>query len=523
MNEDSVKAAFAEQVDAVVKLRDFMVSERHSYAVPDRIIDDIEAARQIAIMNRTPSAQERASLSKAQRDLVAVPTTSITYSGIPPAEFWQCGSAWTNAMAILCAAPAVLLLFYVNRQLISDRAAWSFHWHLPTCYAVTSASLIWALYVFTGVATDKKLNRMIGTCYVFTLIALGSSIVPFVFGSSDLGTAPAQIGLIKGCAVSADKAIPDQVKCDDKIPSGGSQWVVNIGGLAIKANDFYKISGGLVVPLYVVVLALFGSAVSMTRRVPEYQRSAMSAADPMTNVEARERLVFQIMQVASAPLIAVTAFSIVKPASVSEAVLVGFGSGFASEPILLMIRSLVDKMTPARAAAAGTVAVKVSPAASTPKPGDTIAFNAQVTGLPNAAVTWRLEPDDPASGTITVAGLYTAPVPLLADKDVTVIATSAADLNKSGTAAIKLAPPAPIALAAPPVPVTMKPNDRRHFTVGDGATPAVWTLDPAVPASGTLMNGDYTAPAVAPAAPVGIAAKQADGTLIGSATVTIAS
>ena len=35
-----------------------------------------------------------------------------------------------------------------------------------------------------------------------------------------------------------------------------------------------EINGGLVVPLYVVVLALFGGAISMTRRVPEYQIGA---------------------------------------------------------------------------------------------------------------------------------------------------------------------------------------------------------------------------------------------------------
>jgi hypothetical protein len=57
----------------------------------------------------------------------------------------------------------------------------------------------------------------------------------------------------------------------------------------------------VVVPLYVIVLALFGSAVSMTRRVPEYQGHSMDAQDSLTNVKARENLVFEIMQVISAP------------------------------------------------------------------------------------------------------------------------------------------------------------------------------------------------------------------------------
>ena len=46
-----------------------------------------------------------------------------------------------------------------------------------------------------------------------------------------------------------------------------------------------EINGGLVVPLYVVVLALFGGAISMTRRVPEYQRRALDSHDVLTNAD----------------------------------------------------------------------------------------------------------------------------------------------------------------------------------------------------------------------------------------------
>ncbi|MEI7714015.1 MAG: hypothetical protein WCI94_21450, partial [Rhodospirillales bacterium] len=356
MNEASVKLSFAEQVDAAVKLRDFIVSERHSYRVPDKIVDDIEAARQIAMSDRAPTADERAALSKAYRDLILIPDTSIAYAGVPPADFWSRGSPWRRSIGWLCIAPAMLLLLWVNRLLFMKVTDWTLVWHLPVVYAVASASLIWGLFVFTGVVTDKKLNHMIGTCYGFTVLSLALSIGPFMLPDTYFSNAKAEIGLIKGCAESSNKNIPQQVLCNE-VPPNVSQWVLNIGGLAIPQTKIsnaqqdsqaalYKISGGLVVPLYVVVLALFGSAVSMTRRVPEYQRRAMSADDPLTNVEVRERLVFQVMQVVSAALIAVTAFSIVKPVSISEAVIVGFGSGFASEPILLTIRGLVEKISP---------------------------------------------------------------------------------------------------------------------------------------------------------------------------------
>ena len=538
MNEASVKLSFAEQVDAAVKLRDFIVSERHSYRGPDKIVDDIEAARQIAMSDRAPTADERASLSKVYRDLILIPDTSIAYDGVPPADFCSRGSPWVRSIYWLCVAPAVFLLLWVNRWLFIKVTDWTFAWHLPVIYAVMSACLIWGLFVFTGVVTDKKLNHMIGTCYGFTVLSLALSVGPFMLPDTYFSNAKAEIGLMKGCAEGADKNIPQQVTCNvvsPGTPPNSSQWVLNIGGLATQQESksgLYKISGGLVVPLYVVVLALFGSAVSMTRRVPEYQRRAMSAADPLTNVEVREKLVFQVMQVVSAPLIAVTAFSVVKPVSISEAVIVGFGSGFASEPILLTIRGLVEKISPTPSAPATSVAVKVSPSMATLKPGETTSFAAQVVGVSNTAVAWHLDPDEAASGTISKSGLYTAPASLTAERNVTVTAISAADLNKSGSASIKLmcasaaaVPLAPIALAGPSVAVTMKPAEKRRFTAtvaGDPAAPITWVLQPADAASGTLVNGDYTAPSAVPAGPIAVVAQKADQTLIGSALITIA-
>lgn len=103
------------------------------------------------------------------------------------------------------------------------------------------------------------------------------------------------------------------------------------------------------VPLYFVVLSLMGAAVSMTRRVPEYQgRVALPQGSPksITREQAREYLVFQIMQVISAPLIAITAYFLVEPGARASSVALGFASGFASETILLVIRALVEKLEP---------------------------------------------------------------------------------------------------------------------------------------------------------------------------------
>ena len=134
-----------------------------------------------------------------------------------------------------------------------------------------------------------------------------------------------------------------------------------------------------------------GSAVSMTRRVPEYQRRAFGSHETLSNAQARENLVFQIMQVFSAPLIVMAAYYLFGPDTRTTSVLVGFASGFASEPILLAIRSLADKFKPAEngtSASPSPVSVSVDPSSSELSPGKPQLFTATVTNSANFTVTW---------------------------------------------------------------------------------------------------------------------------------------
>ncbi len=57
-------------------------------------------------------------------------------------------------------------------------------------------------------------------------------------------------------------------------------------------------------------------------------------------------MVFQIMQVVSAPLIAVVSYHIFEPSSRSVTIALAFASGFASETVLLAIRAFIEKITP---------------------------------------------------------------------------------------------------------------------------------------------------------------------------------
>jgi hypothetical protein len=134
--------------------------------------------------------------------------------------------------------------------------------------------------------------------------------------------------------------------------------LVSIGGAIGRAdppidrkqgNDaVYRVREGFVVPLYIVVLAMVGAAVNLTRRLPEFQKRTHldyrgTEKEPSLHpFEAREFVVFQILQLIAAPFIAMVAFYAIAPQSIESAVALAFVSGFFSEGILLRIRSLVE-------------------------------------------------------------------------------------------------------------------------------------------------------------------------------------
>ncbi|TVZ41244.1 hypothetical protein P886_0587 [Alteromonadaceae bacterium 2753L.S.0a.02] len=120
-------------------------------------------------------------------------------------------------------------------------------------------------------------------------------------------------------------------------------------------NQKFIVYGGIPVPLYVVLISLMGGIVGLMRRVPELQREywVERQAKMQNGIEdiqqsfavaykIRDRIIFQVLQVVSAPLIALVAFHLFAPASTVSAVSLAFISGFASEAILIKIRELSD-------------------------------------------------------------------------------------------------------------------------------------------------------------------------------------
>jgi hypothetical protein len=87
------------------------------------------------------------------------------------------------------------------------------------------------------------------------------------------------------------------------------------------------------------------------------------------------------------------------------------------------------------------VGVTVTPASTSVVTGATQQFNASVVGTSNTAVTWNVQGagcSATACGTITGAGLYTAPSAIPSPASITVTATSAADPSKTSSSLVTI-------------------------------------------------------------------------------------
>lgn len=106
-----------------------------------------------------------------------------------------------------------------------------------------------------------------------------------------------------------------------------------------------------------------------------------------------------------------------------------------------------------------TVRVQVSPTSATIGPLETFQFTATVTGTSNTAVSWTLSP---SVGTISPAGLYTAPAS--PSGTVTITATSAEDSTQTATAQVSF---------------------------GSGAGPTITSMDPTTAVQGSVQQDIY--------------------------------
>ena len=156
--------------------------------------------------------------------------------------------------------------------------------------------------------------------------------------------------------------------------------------------------------------------------------------------------------------------------------------------------------------AAAPVAVSVSPSAASVQTGATRQFGASVANSSNTAVVWRVNGvtgGNALIGTISAAGLYTAPATVPNPATVTVSAQSVAAPGASATASVTVGAPLPaVAVSVSPASASVNAAGSVQFSAGvtgSANTGVSWSVNGVTGGNasvGTISaTGLYTAPA----------------------------
>jgi uncharacterized membrane protein YgcG len=180
------------------------------------------------------------------------------------------------------------------------------------------------------------------------------------------------------------------------------------------------------------------------------------------------------------------------------------------------------------------VVVGVIPATATVGASQTQSFTATVTNTANTAVTWQVNGiagGNASVGTISSAGLYTAPAVIPSLPTETISAVSAADPTQSGSATVTIAH---VAVSILPTVVALPTSGAQSFvaTVLNTTNTAVtWQVNGITGGNATVgtvsTSGVYTAPALVPTPPTvsvtAVSVADATESATASATIQVAS
>jgi hypothetical protein len=177
------------------------------------------------------------------------------------------------------------------------------------------------------------------------------------------------------------------------------------------------------------------------------------------------------------------------------------------------------------------IVVSVSPTTAQLTTGQQAQFKATVTGSNNTSVTWSISGtgcSGTACGTISAAGLYTAPGQVPNPPNITVRATAQADPSKYATATVTVNAPVKVTVSPHTAQVAINAQQQFVATVTGTSNKSVnWSLSGnGCPSSCGTIDGTglYTAPATVPGSAVTVTAtSQANSSSSGSGTVQVIS
>lgn len=288
-------------------------------------------------------------------------------------------------------------------------------WAVWTVVVACASIAIGLITLFTGDLTRRKSRILFSITYIMTFMSLAVPIGAIVLVSKSQYAVEmmeeAPVGLIKGTArgiqspqwlVNLGGAVSPRQPAGDKVipaPTPNTDGNAPAPSPASSASPrptpastpnpradelrpvagYPSVQGGLAVPFYVLILAMLGAGINMTKKVPDIQKrhdmealpqdsqSMVSAAlkapvtalvnsGPRVHTEAgtvamsgiRKDLIDTYMGLISAPFLAIAVYYLLQIIATNIAepvlVLVAFATGFISDSIVTAITQLASEM-----------------------------------------------------------------------------------------------------------------------------------------------------------------------------------
>jgi hypothetical protein len=180
--------------------------------------------------------------------------------------------------------------------------------------------------------------------------------------------------------------------------------------------------------------------------------------------------------------------------------------------------------------ASGQVSVAVVPTSAAPAIGQRRQFSATVRNAANTGVVWEVNGvagGTSTTGTITAAGLYSAPAAVPSPATISVTAVSEADSNVSASAMVTITLPQ-VTVSISPVSVAVAPGGSQQLTAAvsnASNTGIVWEVNGVIggtAAAGTITpSGVYTAPGVSPSPAIAIVTAVSEQTPAAAAVAVV--
>ena len=321
---------------------------------------------------KPPPLRVTATFSGQQRGEKKAPTRvqgkATLYLNYPaPAGNWM---TWGSGIIAALLGIALIILFTDGLGRRKARQLFSITYIM--CF-VSLAVPIWAIAVVSksehavDIMEQAPIGLIKGTAKGIErpqwLVNVGGAVVPAqeVPINEETGAPPAKAVPAKEPEIGPSSSIGAPTATPSATPQRSRTPQENIALDELRqVPGFALVRGGLAVPFYVIILAMLGAGINMTKKVPDIQKTyncsvlprlrEQGRIDPKQAAvisEIRKELIDNYMGLISAPFLAIAVYYLLQVAATNVAepviVVVSFATGFISHKIITAITAFASK------------------------------------------------------------------------------------------------------------------------------------------------------------------------------------